>query len=276
MDQFNVKALRGTPLNPSGMIATRLGDEIVLYIDRMVRETRRELRALNESFVEDWAMDASYASQARIVLNKLTDRFTSMFNRIASPMAQQWVEQVNKNTASGLTSSLKEIAGHMTLKTDILGDELKDVLTASVNASVDLIKTVPNKFFDQIKGDVMRSIQTGGAENDLEKSLEQYGNTTRNWARNVAMDQTRKAYNSLAMGRMEKLGIDSYEWVHSGGSNHPRKLHQELNGKIFRFDDPPIIQKGGKSGEIRGIPGQLPYCRCIMRPVLNFKDDDDE
>lgn len=244
----------------------------------MVAETLRELSGMYDDFAVDTAMDASIASRARIVFNALQSKYDAMFKRIAKPLATDWMDQVDSNNAAGLETSLHEIAGHMTLNTDILGGELNDIFTAGVNEAVDYISTVPAEFLDRIKGDVMRSIQNGES---LDKLLEQYVDQgaakVKNWVKNVAMDQTRKAYNALAKGRMEKVGVTSYEWVHTGGGNHPRKLHQHvLNGKIFRFDDPPIIQEQkGKTPEVRGIPGQLPFCRCIMRPVMVFDDEDE-
>jgi SPP1 gp7 family putative phage head morphogenesis protein len=91
-------------------------------------------------------------------------------------------------------------------------------------------------------------------------------------AKNIAYDQTRKAFNNINKARMDKLGIREFEWLHSGGSTHPRKLHQELSGKIFSLDDLPII--GTMYGEeVRGIPGQLPNCRCKMLPVISFNEE---
>jgi len=88
-------------------------------------------------------------------------------------------------------------------------------------------------------------------------------------ARMIAHDQTRKAYNNLNRGRMEKLGLKKFKWLHTGGSAHPRKLHQMLNGLVFSFDDPPIIDE--KTGE-RGIPGQAINCRCRMQVVLDLEN----
>jgi uncharacterized protein with gpF-like domain len=44
-----------------------------------------------------------------------------------------------------------------------------------------------------------------------------------------------------------------------------------MDGKIFSFDDLPIIDR--KTGE-RGIPGQAINCRCTMTPVYEFDSED--
>ena len=264
----NAKIIRGLPLNVAISIGARYDKVLQKYISQMVKEVRAEILNLWASERPDTAMDANLASMARILTNKLTDKFVGLFGKIAMPTAQKMVDDVDKNSAATLKPSLKEISADMSFKTDILNGSLKEVFTASVAANVKLIQRIPQKYMDDVQGMVMRSIQTGDV--DLIAELDKYGVTTRNWAKNVALDQTRKAYNAISKGRMEALGVTKFEWLHSGGSNKPRIFHKdELNGQIFSFDNLPIIDKA--TGE-RGIPGQLPYCRCRMRPVYDFDD----
>ena len=88
-------------------------------------------------------------------------------------------------------------------------------------------------------------------------------------AKNVALDQTRKAYQSMNAERMRAAGVKSFEWIHSGGGQKPRPDHVAMSGNVYRYDNLPVIDK--RTGE-RGIPGQAPNCRCTARPVLDFGD----
>ena len=145
----------------------------------------------------------------------------------------------------------------------------KEVMTASIAENVGLIKSISEKYLTDVQGAVMRSITNGNGLQDLIPALERHEGITRRRARNIALDQTRKAYNSLNKGRMEALGIKKFEWLHTGGSQNPREDHIELSGQIFSFDNPPVIDK--RTGE-RGFPAQLPNCRCRMLPVITFGD----
>lgn len=275
--QFKIETLRGKPLIVAGAIATRYNDTLQHYIDRMTREVMREIQALYETFAGDgegWAMDASIASQARILSNAMRDKFAALFARIAQPAADNMTQQATRDSGQKLNVSLKEMSGQLVLKTNVFNDQLRDVLTASVAENVALIKRIPETYLDKVQGSVMRSIQSGNGLTDLQPELAKYGVQTRNWAKNVALDQTRKAYNSINATRMQALGVKEFEWVHSGGSAHPREYHRDvLNGKIFAFDNLPHLD-GPNQGE-RGIPGQAPYCRCTMRPIFRFDDKDD-
>lgn len=276
--QFKVETLRGTPLIIAGQIATQYFERIEPLIMRMRREVEREVAALDNTFAADgeaWAMDASVASQARILMNAMRDKFGSLFAKLATDAATQMVQRASKDSARKLGVSLKEMSGQLTLKTDVFTGALRDTLTATVAENVSLIKQkLVTSYFDKVEGAVYRSIAGGNGLADLQPHLETYGVQTRNWAKNVALDQTRKAYNNINASRMQALGVKEFEWVHSGGSNHPREYHRdELNGKIFSFDDLPHLD-GPHQGE-KGIPGQAPYCRCIMRPIFKFDDDDE-
>src|SRR5246127_4742833 len=265
--RFKVETLRGGPLVVPGAIASDYYRRQEAVIARMEREVQREVRKLFTAFAADsadeaYAEDASIASQARILANALRKKWNRVFADIAPKWAEDMTTRTDRSSAQTLGVSLKEMSGQFTLKTDVLTGELREVLSATVTENVALIKRVPEKYLNNVEGAVMRSIQTGQGLADLVPHLHTYDVQVRNWAKNVALDQTRKCYNGINKGRMEALGVQEYEWLHSGGSNHPREYHRdELDGKIFRFDDPPIIDK--RTGE-RGIPGQLPYCRCTM------------
>jgi SPP1 gp7 family putative phage head morphogenesis protein len=276
--QFKVDTLRGEPLRIAGQIGTQYFERLAPLIDRMRREVEREIAKLDDAFAGDgegYAMDASLASQARILTNAMRDKFTKLFAAVATPAAEQMTKRATKDSATKLGSSLRDMSGQLTLKTDIFNDSLREVLKATINENVSLItQKLVQPYFDRVEGAVFRSIASGNGLADLQPELAKYGVQTKNWAKNVALDQTRKAYNNINKSRMQTLGVKKFEWVHTQGSNHPREYHKDvLNGKIFSFDDLPHLD-GPNKGE-KGIPGQAPYCRCIMRPVFEFDDDEE-
>jgi uncharacterized protein with gpF-like domain len=285
VDRFKVPLVKGEPLYVSETIATRYAQRMTRLIDKMTAEARREVLAcLRENGVPDDAvMDASPANQVQIVFNALQRKWEQAFGRVASETALSMIDETADNSEKKLGISLKELSGDVTLDVSAISGELRDILDASIKENVALIKRVPSKYFEQMQGDVMRSIQNGNGLADLIPAFEKREVAVRNWAKNVAMDQTRKAFNGINKGRMQSAGLNEFEWIHGGGSNHPREYHRDvLNGKIFSFDPEaenylPHLDGPGK-GE-RGIPGQAPFCRCTMRPVFTLPKgyhDDDE
>ena len=273
VNQFKPEKLRGQPLRVSVSIEKRYANELQNLINRMTSDTEDAIKELFEAndYAANYAMDANIGSQARIKLNALREWFKKLFGRASVYIVDKWLDQIDKNSASTLKSTLIDLAGYEGLKTDILSSELRDIFTATVNANVALIKRVPEEYLDQITGTVMRSIQSGQGMKDLIPFLEKQNVRVSNWATNVAADQTRKAYQGITRGRMKALGIKKYEWVHSGGSRYPRPYHRDvLNGKIFELDNPPIADPRTK---YRSHPGGEIFCRCTMRVIVDFDAD---
>lgn len=217
------------------------------------------------------AMDASVASQAKILTDKLTEKFDQLFGRKVKPIVDKMVAASSRASTSSLNTSLKKMSGGVTLKTDVLSGPLKEVLKASVNENVELITTIGAEYLSKVKGQVMRSITTGDGLADLVPALKRYKGYTERKAKNVALDQTRKVYNQLNKGRMESAGIKQAIWYHSGGGQTPRKDHIALNNTIFDFANPPIINK--KTGK-RGFPGEEILCGCTFAPVITFSKEE--
>jgi SPP1 gp7 family putative phage head morphogenesis protein len=176
------------------------------------------------------------------------------------------VKEAAAASRTQLHSSLQKMSGGMSLKTSVLDTpQLLNIYKASVTSNVALIKSIPSQYMDSVNGAVMRSITTGNGLQDLVPALEQYAGITHRRATNIALDQTRKAYNSINKGRMQDIGVEKFMWHHSGGGMHPREDHIQMDGNIYSFANLPVIDQN--TGE-RGIPGQAVNCRCTMSPVF--------
>lgn len=248
--------------------AQRLG----ALVAQMVAQTNRDVRKVfaTPEAAQFFATDASLGSMARITLNKLTERFTSLFAKKAKGLAESMVRDMERSTTTATHSSLQKLSGGLSLKTSIVTADMQDTVKAIIAENVGLIKSIPQTYLQQVNGSVMRSIAGGNGLQDLIPALEKYEGMTHRRAHNIALDQTRKTYNSIARDKMQALGVQKYRWNHSGGSNQPREDHIEMDGNVYSFTEPPVIDQ--RTGE-RGIPGQAPNCRCTMTPIFEFDED---
>ena len=265
--------LRGSILNPSVAVQQEYTAAVLALVRRMCDETKKELlkvfaEAKHDALDDDKGGDAppregaiaghvNVSSQARIAMNRLADKYEPLFNKWGKKATKRMMDRTLKGSSVSLGMSLKEMSADVTLKLDAVSPKLLDIMTASTNEAVSLIKLIPTKYLGNVQGAVMRSITSGNGLQDLLPYLtKQYQGNVRH-ARNVSLDQTRKAFNNATAARMEAIGVTEYEWVHTSGSKEPRQLHIELDRQIFKLSDPPVIQT---SPEVRGIPGYLPFC----------------
>lgn len=261
---------RALTLKPSVSVGAAYARELEALTAEMHKEVAKAVLA---EFSTTAAADA-----ADDFWSRLAARLASKFAAKATPLATGFLTRVDRNATTNLERSLKSTSADLTLNmkntpgvTKAIKDRIAD--------SVDLITRIPVEFLDKVKQDVNDSLTQGDGLADLQPKMEErYGEAKRH-AQLVALDQTRKAYTAINSERMRNNGVTKFEWVHSGGSQEPRKYHKDspsqggLNGGIFDINDPPIIDK--KTGE-RGLPGDDYNCRCTMRPIVTFDDDEED
>lgn len=259
----------GDKLMPNAGVSAKFVDSLQSLTAQMTAQTKREIVRLFKGDAAEamFAQDATIASQSRILMSSLGERFNALFAKKAKPLSENMVKQSAKASAKSLHSSLQKLSGGMSLKTSVIDAPLTEIYKASVAESVSLIKSISQEYLQKVEGAVMRSITSGNGLEDLIPALEKYEGQTHRRARNIALDQTRKAYNSINRGRMEALGVEKFMWHHSGGGANPREDHIEMDGNVYSFAELPVIDE--RTGE-RGIPGQAPNCRCTMSPVFEF------
>ncbi len=270
--------IKGKDLALPAGVAERYRTKLERITDEMTATTQREmLRLFKHPDVQEHldtmapmqtGMDMSPASQVRILTNDLKSRFEQLFARRAKPMAESMANQADAASKAATYESLKKLSGGLSLKTDIFTGPMDEFFKATVANNVALIKSIPSEYFMKVQNAVTQSITAGKGLEDLTKFFEEQHGVEKRRAKNIAIDQTHKAYNGLNKGRMQGVGIKAFQWQHSGGGLHPRPMHLALSGQVFTFDKLPVIDEDGT----RGIPGQAINCRCTMIPVVQFED----
>jgi len=271
--------MKGTRLNYNASLQTRYKRALNKLTREMLSDVTRRVRNLFKIKVsrdffkaqkEAEAMDESITSKATKLMKDLQDKFYQLFNKNADPLAKAMIQQTEKSSAVSLKTSLKKLSGGLSLNTSVVPSGMEDVSKALVQENVNLIKSIPEEYLKKIEGAIMRSITSGNGLADLGPELKKYSGQTDRRVSLLALDQTRKAYNSINKQRMQAVGVKQFEWVHSGGSREPRKSHMEISGNIYDFDDLPLK---GQEGFVNGqFPGQAINCRCTMIPVIEFED----
>lgn len=269
VDQRASGKLVGGSLRPSAGQIDRYRAEITKLLRVMYREYRRELVATFDE-TPPIAMDASIANKASVALNALKRKFAKLFRDRAPVIVENMLKGVDKASTDNLNMSLRELSGGITLKTDKMPAALKQVVQSAIKENVALIKSIGEKYHTQIEGAVMRSLQPGGRGlADVREFLDKYEGITDRRRDLIAMNQVRRVTTAMQVERAKSAGVNEFIWRHSKGGAHPREIHERLDGHVFTMENLPVIDKDGT----RGLPGQLPNCRCFMVPQLSWGDE---
>ncbi len=268
--------LVGSKLAHNASTQERYASRLHKLVLQMTNETKKEIQKLfRKQAVADSAMDANIGSQARILLNYLQDRFIKLFSSKSKIFANSMFNSVDVNSETQLKSSLKKLTGGLSLNTGVVPKGFEDIATATVAENVSLIKSIPQEYFKQVTGAVMRSITEGKGVSDLIPEIQKYDGMTIRRAKNIALDQTRKAYNTINANRLQSLNVQKFEWLHSGGGVSPRESHMKIDGMIFSLDPNQLEREQAAAGvpkQDRGLPSIPPNCKCTMRPIIDLSE----
>lgn len=209
------------------------------------------------------AQDETPAEALRKSMKDLSLRWTKRFDEMASKMAGYFAQSVERRTAASLKRIMKDGGWTVEFK---MTPAMRDVLDATVNANVSLIKSIPEQYLSQVEGIVMRGVQTGRDLGQVSKDLQERLGITKRRAALISQDQNAKATAAMTRARYVELGLDEAVWAHSGGGREPRPSHLKAGREKTRYK----ISEGWLDPDVGEHiqPGELIHCRCVGRPLI--------
>lgn len=255
----NDKVLR--PVFPNAGLTAAYRAKLDVLIQEMVDSVNYWLSASYKANEPRIAQDETPAEALRRAIGKLTRRWTKRFNAAAPKLADYFATAVEKRSSAALKSILKE-AG---ISVDFaMTPAQRDIINATINQNVQLIKSIPQQFLGQVEQSVMRSVQTGRDLGTLAKELQEHYGVTRRRAAFIARSQNALATTSMTRARQIEVGITEALWQHSSAGKTQRKTHVANSGKKYTIADGWFDPAVGKNI----WPGELPNCRCFSKSIV--------
>ena len=203
--------------------------------------------------------DASPSAKIKKILDELARRWTKRFEDYAPKLAEAYLQGMFKASDSAFRQALKEAGWTVEFK---MTPAVRDAFNASLEENVGLIRSIPEKYLQQVEGTVMRSYSAGRDLATMVKELKQLYPAASHRAELIARDQSNKANAVVNRARQMELGITEAIWMHSHAGKNPRPDHVAANGKRYKIAEGCLI-----SGE-HIQPGEEINCRCTSRAVL--------
>lgn len=134
------------------------------------------------------------------------------------------------------------------------------------------IKDFSQKQIKDLRSNLEKSVFAGNRVETAKKIIKDSYNVSENKAKFLARQETSLLMTKFKETRYVDAGINYYKWgCVAGSANHPvRPAHKALEGKVFRWDDPPVTTGPGEAVR-KNNPGQDYNCRCFARPLVNYK-----
>lgn len=84
-------------------------------------------------------------------------------------------------------------------------------------------------------------------------------------AKFLARNESKLAVTEYLKAKYQSEGSEEFRWV-ANLDERARDEHRDLNDQIFRYDNPPLIDK--RTGTY-GMPGEFYGCRCTFVPIFS-------
>lgn len=242
------------------------------YADRYIELVTRGLKTLVPDLKEEAAdelpkprMDANIDKKVMDILKWTDKELSKTFpDRILQTWAKGMISHVSRNSKKDMQKTLDKVG--IDAESLMHNRGLTPYLQNCVDQNVGLIRSMTREKRDTFKNGLVAMITADAPQDQIRQMIQKHYGTTRAKARILARDQTGKLNGQINRFRQEQLGGKRYVWRGAMDSRE-REDHKRLQGKIFRWDDPPIVDR--RTGR-RGHPGEDYQCRC--RAELFFPD----
>ena len=262
------KVLR--PVHPNAGIEADFRKKLYALVEEMHSSFDYWIKAAYRKNEPAIAQDATPAAEIQDEINRLAKKWQRRFNAAAPELAAYFARRASRRSDAVLERILRDAGISVRFQ---MSAAMRDILRATIEQNVSLIKSIPQQYLTQVQGEVMRSVSIGRDLGSLAKALtEQYGVTKRR-AAFIARSQNNLATASMSKVRQLEVGIDEAVWLHSHGGREPRPTHVANSGKRYKIQDGWFdphayrVKGGGWRGEWIW-PGQLPNCKCVAKPIV--------
>lgn len=150
-----------------------------------------------------------------------------------------------------------------------IGQELRTAPTGQLfqklqYEQVELIRSIPIKAAQRIHNLTQEYLAEGRRAEELVSEIMKTGLVSQSHAELIAVTEVSRAATNFTQARAQHLGSEAYVWE-TARDSRVREQHRKLQGRVFFWNDPPVI---GTKGE-RGAPGTIYRCRCWPRPLFS-------
>lgn len=245
-----------TALMPFVRAATAEVDRVRGHIVRLLKEERAE---------QAGRMDADdRKARAKELLAQAAARAAAAWRPTeVYAVAKKFGQRTNDFQRAQLDQQVRSAMG---VSLSMIERPITAKLEGFAALNVDLIKTVPERYFDRIRMDVEDAFDSGMEPDTLADLFIERDGMAENDARRIARDQIGKLNGQLNEERQTAMGVSGYIW-RTANDSRVRDEHADREGQHFDWDDPPED----------GHPGEPIQCRCFAEPDLDpILEDIDE
>jgi SPP1 gp7 family putative phage head morphogenesis protein len=245
------------PLRPVRMPATMATDLYQSVYQPILAAWEQAIPAILAEYERTLAeVTTDSPVDVRIAINSGEGVVATIMLALRSRLAR-WTQRFEAQHRARWTASVLSATG-VNLQTMIGPETARMTLEAVIEQNVELVTSVSAQTRQRIADSVFRGFTERKPAAEIARELREAVGMGRRRAKGIASDQTSKLASALDQERRREVGIDTFEWIHSG-KLHPREEHVARDGKRYTDDKPPP-----------DMPGMAINCGCTSRAILEL------
>ena len=135
---------------------------------------------------------------------------------------------------------------------------LEQLMDQFVTESQTKFEEITAEFYADVREKTVVAFREGKTASTLAKEIAARHGVAKSRASFIARNELTTLYGNVTKARQVDAGVSKYIWRTSEDSR-VRESHRELDGKVFSWDQPPLV----------GHPGEDYMCRCVAIPVID-------
>lgn len=262
------KALRSGKVQYADGVFSGLFDSAIARSIRAMGATfdsRSGIYNIAPGFVPNWVLSESVAFQAsaKAAHRKVMDKLDEIQQDLE---AQAEANTVNAGrTVDSINTTWRAAAAVLEVSPD-LTPEMRQRFADEYSENMKLwVKKFSEESIQDLRKVVTSNAEQGYRFDKLIDSIKSRYHVSTNKAKFLARQETSLFMSKFRELRYAEAGVTRYRW-RTSGDGRVRDGHKKLNGKVFSYDSPPIVDL--QTGR-RANPGQDFGCRCIDEPILD-------
>lgn len=193
-------------------------------------------------------------------LRQALGRYSDLLTPWAAAVSGRVISEIDQQNATAWQRHSRDM-GHA-LRREIANTQTGAAMRQLQAEQVALIKSLPIEAGERVQRLATQGLYTGSRASELAKQIGRTGEVTASRATLIARTETTRASTTLTQVRADAVGATMFIWRTAEDAD-VRPSHRKLNGRPFRWDDPPECDPGQHA-----LPGCIWNCRCYAEPII--------
>ena len=147
----------------------------------------------------------------------------------------------------------------------VISQQVQEAVAINYSSNLELvIQKFINEEVIELRQLIQDNVLAGRRSSSVQKIIQQRFKVSQSKAKFLASQETRLLQSEYSQQKYKEIGVQRYKWSTSKDIA-VRSSHAKLDGQMFYFDNPPIVDE--KTGR-QDNPGKDFGCRCVAIPVF--------